>query len=53
MFNVMFTIDILHDTGNGMTVPPGTERLRISLSAGLTDAEVDKVLEVFKTLHNN
>ena len=35
------------------TVPPGTERLRISLSAGLTDAEVDKVLEVFKALHNN
>ena len=32
------------------TVPPGTERLRISLSAALTDAETDKAIAAFKGL---
>ena len=32
------------------TVPPDTERLRISLSAALTDAETDKAIAAFKGL---
>lgn len=32
------------------TVPPGTERLRISLSAALTDAEVLRMVEALKSL---
>ena len=35
------------------TVPPGTERLRISLSAALTDAETDKAIAAFKGLDKN
>lgn len=32
------------------TVPPGTERLRISLSAGLTDNEVARAVNALKTI---
>lgn len=32
------------------TVPPGTERLRISLSAALTDADADRAIDAFNLL---
>lgn len=32
------------------TVPPGTERLRISLNADLTDSQIDTVIDVLNTI---
>lgn len=32
------------------TVPPGTERLRVSLSASLTDSDVETIVKAFETL---
>lgn len=35
------------------TVPPGTDRLRISLSAAHSDTEIDSLIEALKSLRTN
>lgn len=35
------------------TVPPGTERLRFSLSASLADADMDRLEQIFKTCRHD